>query len=180
MTVELEVLRDITSRLEAAGIDYMLTGSFALTIYAEPRMTRDIDLVVELDASRSQLLTSALADAYYLDVDAVNLALAVGGMFSALHLESVVKVDLVVRKDSAFRRHEFARRRRFALDEFAVWVVTKEDLILSKLAWGVPSGSELQMRDVRALLATGADRQYLRRWAGELGIDQALNELLDE
>lgn len=27
MTEELAVLRDITTRLEAAGIDYMLTGS---------------------------------------------------------------------------------------------------------------------------------------------------------
>jgi hypothetical protein len=46
MTEELRVLCDIVTRLETAGIDYMLTGSVALNSYAQPRMTRDIDLVV--------------------------------------------------------------------------------------------------------------------------------------
>ena len=48
MLSELDVLRDVTGRLEAARIEYMLTGSMAMNYYAEPRMTRDIDLVVAL------------------------------------------------------------------------------------------------------------------------------------
>ena len=48
MTEELEVLRIITGRLESAGIGYMVTGSIAMNYYAVPRMTRDIDVVVEL------------------------------------------------------------------------------------------------------------------------------------
>lgn len=43
MTEELQTLRDIVTRLEAAGIDYMLTGSVAMNSYAQPRMRRDID-----------------------------------------------------------------------------------------------------------------------------------------
>ncbi len=46
MTEELQILRAITNRVESAGMDYMLTGSVALNCYAQPRMTRDIDLVV--------------------------------------------------------------------------------------------------------------------------------------
>lgn len=34
MTEELQVLCDIATRLEEAGIDYMLTGSVALNSYA--------------------------------------------------------------------------------------------------------------------------------------------------
>jgi hypothetical protein len=45
MTEELQILRDIVGRLDEAGIAYMLTGSVALTCYAQPRMTRDIVLV---------------------------------------------------------------------------------------------------------------------------------------
>lgn len=48
MKDEFEVMRDVTERLEAAEIPYMLTGSMALNYYAQPRMTRDIDFVVEL------------------------------------------------------------------------------------------------------------------------------------
>ena len=47
MDEQLEFLKSIVSRLESAGIPYMLTGSKAMAIYAAPRMTRDLDLVIE-------------------------------------------------------------------------------------------------------------------------------------
>ena len=46
MNEQLEFVKQIASRLDSAGIAYMLTGSMALAIYAVPRMTRDIDLVI--------------------------------------------------------------------------------------------------------------------------------------
>ena len=45
---ELEVLKEVTRRLEESAIAYMITGSMAANFYATPRMTRDIDIVVEL------------------------------------------------------------------------------------------------------------------------------------
>jgi len=51
MQNELDVLRDVSRRLESAGIAYMLTGSMAMNYYAQPRMTRDIDLVLEVGLS---------------------------------------------------------------------------------------------------------------------------------
>ena len=53
---------------------------------------------------------------------------------------------------------------------FEAWIVSREDLILSKLAWAKDSGSEMQLRDVQALLAGDADRQYLEHWAEELSV----------
>lgn len=53
MSDQLEFLELIVSRLDGAGIPYMLTGSVAMSIYAGPRMTRDIDLVVECDGTSS-------------------------------------------------------------------------------------------------------------------------------
>ena len=57
-----------------------------------------------------------------------------------------------------------------------VWVVSREDLILSKLLWARDSGSELQRRDVRSLLVD-VDDAYLTAWAGRLGVDQLLREV---
>ncbi len=51
MLDEFAVLTIVTTRLESAGIAYMITGSVAVSLYAEPRMTRDVDLVVELLAA---------------------------------------------------------------------------------------------------------------------------------
>ena len=56
-----------------------------------------------------------------------------------------------------YRQTEFARRMRVELPGFQVWLVSREDLILSKLAWARDSESELQMRDVRNLLSSEVD-----------------------
>jgi len=48
---ELVILHRVAAALESAGIAYMVTGSVALSVSAEPRMTKDVDLVVELSNS---------------------------------------------------------------------------------------------------------------------------------
>lgn len=51
MSQELEILKTVTRRLVEANLPYMVTGSIAMNYYALPRMTRDIDIVVELTES---------------------------------------------------------------------------------------------------------------------------------
>lgn len=46
---EIDVLRNVSGRLDGAGIPFMLTGSLAMNYYATPRMTRDINVVAELE-----------------------------------------------------------------------------------------------------------------------------------
>jgi hypothetical protein len=180
MLSELEVLKDVCTRLEKAGIEYMLTGSMAMNYYAQPRMTRDIDIVVELEESDATKLTSSFEPDYFVPGDALRSALRERGMVNLLHFESVVKVDLIVRKQAPYRRTEFARRGRVELPGFAAWLVSREDLILSKLAWARDSESELQMRDVRNLLSSEVDTAYLRQWAPALGISDTLEDCLRE
>jgi hypothetical protein len=178
MSAELEVLQDAITRLESARIGYMLTGSVALSYYAEPRMTRDVDLVVELAGLDPLSVASLFAPDYYVSAEDVRRAIEARTMFNVLHLEKVVKLDLIVRKDTPYRRGEFERRSRVQLPGFQAWIVSREDLILSKLAWAKDSRSELQLRDVRSLLAGGADEDYLRRGAEELSVTALLEECL--
>ena len=56
--------------------------------------------------------------------------------------------------------------------------MSREDLVLSKLVWFLDSESELQLRDVRELLAKSIDVDYLNRWAPVLGVETALRELM--
>jgi hypothetical protein len=180
MLTELEVLQDATRRLERSGIDYMLTGSVAMNYYAEPRMTRDIDIVIALGPQEAGRIRLLFQPDYYVPEEDLDRALATQGMFNLVHVESVVKLDMIVRKRDSYRHAEFARRTRVTLPGFDIWIVSKEDLILSKLCWAKDSRSEMQLRDVKNLLATGADQEYLSRWVGQLGIAGLLNEVLHE
>ena len=89
---ELEVLQDVCARLERSRIAYMLTGSMAMNYYAQPRMTRDIDIVVELERMSADALATAFEPEYYVPLEAVADAIAQRGMFNLLHLDSVVKI----------------------------------------------------------------------------------------
>lgn len=178
MTGELELLGIVGDRLHKAGVAFMWTGSFALAFYATPRMTRAIDLVVELHGIDPVALQNIFVADFYVDVDAIREAMATQRMFNLMHLESGIKVDLIVRKDEPYRRIEFARRQPVRIGGIETFVVSREDLILSKLSWARGSGSELQRRDVIALADAPLDRDYLRHWGAAIGVLAELEEVL--
>ena len=157
----------------------MLTGSVAMNYYAEPRMTRDIYIVVQLRVDSIGPLTQAFSPAYYVDAEAAKEALQREGMFNIIHYESVIKVDCIVRKSSEYRKLEFERRRKVDFGGFYSYIVSREDLILSKLAWAKESRSEMQLNDVVNLLRTGYDEDYVREWSVEIGVEDLLKEVKD-
>jgi len=180
VNTELEVLRDVVARLESAAIPYMLTGSVAMSVYVEPRLTRDIDIVAELASEHASRITQLFSPDYYVSEEAVQAAIEGGTLFNVFHLAHLVKVDLIVRKDDEFQRHSFARRKRWDIGGNATtWVISKEDLVLSKLLWAAASESAVQLADVRKLLASGVDETYLRGWSARLGVDGLLRKCVD-
>jgi hypothetical protein len=174
MLGELDVLKIVSDRLEAEGLAFMLTGSFAMAYYGQPRMTRDLDLVVALSAGDIDRVVASLSPDFYVDKDDVRSAVQTERHFNLMHNASGIKVDLIIRKSTEYRLLEFSRRRRISMDSVATWIVSREDLILSELVWAREAHSELQMRDVRSLLDEGLDRDYLEHWARELGVDRDL------
>jgi hypothetical protein len=177
MQNELDIVRDISQRLDGAGISYMLTGSMAMNYYAQPRMTRDIDVVVALRREDTERVVKLFSPEYYVSREAVDSSIAHQSLFNLIHNESVIKVDCIVRKQNEYRLNEFNRRQRIKIQDFEIWIVSKEDLILSKLFWAKDSHSEVQLRDVKNLVSTGCDRAYIERWTAELGLIKLWQEI---
>jgi hypothetical protein len=178
MQNEIDVIRDLASKFAELGVSYMLTGSVAMNFYAQPRMTRDIDVVVALKTDDVDRFVNVLTPDYYVARETVISALARQSVFNLIHQGSVIKVDCIVRKDSEYRRQEFERRKSVSFQDITVWIVSREDLIISKLDWARDSHSELQLRDVRNLLAAEYDAGYLEKWTRALGLSDLLQECL--
>lgn len=170
MQNELDIVRDVSARLERGDFAFMLTGSMAMNYYAQPRMTRDIDLVVALVPKDTDKIVHLFTPDYYVSREAVNSSIVHESLFNLIHQESVIKVDCIVRKNSPYRKTEFERRRRITIQNFSTWIASKEDLIISKLWWAKDSHSELQLRDVKNLVSTGCDTGYIELWTKELGL----------
>src|ERR1700674_2320282 len=132
MQNQLDILRDVAKRFSEAGIQYMLTGSLALNYYAQPRMTRDIDIVVALEPKDADSIVALFEGDYYVPRNAVVRAIANQSLFNIIHNESIFSVDCIIRRNTEYRRLEFDRRRQVDVDDLQVWIVSQEDLIILK------------------------------------------------
>lgn len=178
---QLAVLQEVAALLESAGLTYMVSGSTAMNYYAVPRMTRDIDFVVELYPPDVDRFVALFGDDFYCDPDAVREAVRTRGMFNLIQLGLVVKVDFIVRKSSPYHEEEFRRRREVAIDGSKIFLVSPEDLLLSKLEWARESRSETQLTDVINLArSVDLDWSYLGRWASDLDVTALLHEIREE
>ena len=173
MTLE-ELAASLLEHLDAAGVPHMIVGSVASSYHGEPRMTRDLDVVIDPEPERLDALLARLQGAgLYADADAARVALAQRTQFNAIDPRSGWKADLIIRKDRPFSREEFARRAEARLPLGAVQIATAEDAILAKLEWAHSGRSERQLSDVAGMVAVSGDRldlTYLDRWAAELGV----------
>ncbi len=177
MDEQLEFVKQIALRLDGAGMPYMMTGSMAMAVYAVPRMTRDIDIVVEFRPKDVEKLAGLFERDCFVDVETIRQAAVEQGMFNIIHKEWFIKADFITRKSEPYRKTEFSRRRTIDVEGIPVSVVAPEDLILSKLFWAKDSKSELQQRDVQNIqLSRNLDWNYLDKWAAELGITELLRK----
>ena len=173
MSDELKVLELVSSRLEQLTIPYMITSSVALNYYATPRMTRDIDLIVELRKEDISKLTQLFSHDFYIDDEMIAQAMHDQSMFNIIHNEWIIKVDFIIRKASTYRLLEFKRRQKVDMGHFSFWVVSPEDLVLSKLVWAKDSLSDLQLRDVKSLfnMKEDLDYDYIEKWVANLKLE---------
>jgi len=180
LKTELDILKDVTEKLSSINIPYMLTGSLAMMYYAQPRMTRDIDIVVELNKLQIESFVRIFGNGYYISPEAIKDSIETPFMFNLIHLGSSIKIDFVIRKSEEYRIVEFNRRRKVKFSGIELFIVSKEDLILSKLSWAKDSDSELQKRDIKNLLTSAYDKEYLYEWAKKLDLYNFLMSVKNE
>ena len=166
----LSFFQKITDVLDQNHIPYMLSGSIALGIYTVPRMTRDIDFVIHLEAKNLDLFVESFKEGFYCDKDAIKDAM-IGPvkMFNIIDHESGYKADFVVLKDDPYRQEEFSRRQKVTYIGKTIYVVSPEDLLISKLIWIQDYQSSLQIEDIKSLvIIEGLDWDYISKWIKQL------------
>ena len=170
MSEELEVLKIVTERLNKANISYMITGSIAMNYYTVPRMTRDIDIVIELKIENAYNFVRLFQGDFYIDENMVKSEVLRQRVFNIIHNQYVVKVDFIIRKESEFQNSAFSRKKKALIENTSMWFISAEDLILAKLLWTKDTHSEIQLQDISNLLRTiqNLDTKYINEWVEKL------------
>ncbi|MEO6228683.1 MAG: hypothetical protein ABJB11_12750 [Ferruginibacter sp.] len=160
-----DFLKILILYFEKESIPYMLSGSVAMSIYSLPRFTRDFDFVVHLQLKDVDHLLAYFKEGYYCDKDAVKEAIEKKGMFNIIDHKSSYKADFIILKNELFRITEFERKKEIDFLDMKIYLVSPEDLILSKLIWIQEIQSGLQQEDLRILQGINdLDWNYIDKW----------------
>jgi hypothetical protein len=149
----------------------MLSGSVAMSLYIVPRATRDFDFIIHLESKDIDRFIANFEDGYYCDKDAIQDAINRRSMFNIIDHASGFKADFVVLRPDPFRQMEFSRRVQIDFYGQVVYVVSVEDLLISKLIWIQTYQSPIQMEDIKNLASLdNLDWDYIKTWIDKLKI----------
>jgi hypothetical protein len=166
--------------LSDSKIAYMISGSVALSFYAEPRMTRDIDIVINITAQDIAKMMRLFENDFYIDREMLENAVQNQTMFNIINLEALIKIDFIIRKSERYRLEEFKNRKKIKLHDAEIYIVSIEDLIISKLYWAKDSYSEIQLQDIRKLMQADFSLEYVKKWSKHLELENILRKALNE
>ena len=163
-------------------IRFHLTGGITSVYYGEPRMTQDIDIVVDNTQMTSHLgsvLESFESSDFFFDADSIAAAVENHGMFQLLDGVESLKLDIYPRE---LIPGELTRSVMVEVFEGVnLPIASRPDAAVSKLVW-VSKGSHKSRRDLRQIhrSAPAQDRQQIEELADQLQLKSLLQELLTE
>jgi len=170
--------------LSDAGFDYMVTGSVASIIYGQPRMTHDIDLVLELRANQvSEFISLFSEDDFYCppkDVILTEIARQTRGHFNIIHQATGFKADIYPKGNDKLHLWAFGRRQKIDLSGVGVWIAPPEYVILRKLEYFREGGSSKHLVDIKQMLTISPDiidRKLLQEQIEENGLKKQWQQL---
>lgn len=176
-----------TSGLNKLGVPYMVSGSVAVIIYGEPRLTHDVDLVVVLDRKQVGRLSEVFPPSEFYCPPAEAIAVEVTreqrGHFNIIHHETGFKADVYLSGRDPLHAWGLAHARRLEVDGEPLVVAPPEYVIIRKLEYFREGGSEKHLRDIRSMLATSPDliqRDELERVIAERGLQDCWKKVQEE
>jgi hypothetical protein len=175
-----EAVRIVAEGLEACGISYMLVGSFSSNIYGSPRTTQDPEFAIELGQSSIDELARRLAPSIRIDPQLSFETVTMTRRYIADVAGMSLKIALFLLDNDPHDEERFRRRQRVTLLDRQVWIPTVEDVIVTKLQWGLLVGRSTDRHDIRDLIAIQGDRidwDYVHRWCEQHGTRALLDEI---
>jgi hypothetical protein len=179
----LAVILLVGRTLEDLHVPYYLGGSIASSLHGMQQLAQDIDLIVDLDEQALPPLLAALGQHYLFNEDESRKAVRAGTSFPLIHLDSLMKIDVVLPKHEAFDTFMRQLVRCHAVDERypPIQVASATEMLLFKVqryqrdeqARTDGMQDDAEWNDILGMLKVqGPDLNLplLEEWAGSLGI----------
>ncbi len=178
----LETLDWICNKLESLGIPYMITGGSAVGFWGHIRTTMDIDMVIQIRSNQVDAFLESIGNEAYLDIQEAKAAIQSKSMFNIIPNETLFKVDIIPLDESNnYEIEKFSRKIKINFQGRKIYVISPEDLIISKLIWSKNAGSsERQIADCESIWKINQesiDADHIKKWVDILNIGDEFNKL---
>ena len=139
-----EDFKEFIQLLNAHNVRYLLLGGWAIGLYGNPRVTKDIDFLIAIDNENIERLQKALLD-FGAPTVSNSVFQKVGNVYRLGR--SPIQIDLINEADGVDFESCYKNRNIITIDGLDISVICKEDLIQNKKA----SGRHRDLADVEFL-----------------------------
>jgi len=140
----------------------MVTGSVASLIYGEPRVTHDLDLVVEMNVDDIDGFCRMFPiDDFYCppaEIIETELKRSQRGHFNLIHHETGFKADIYLSGRDELHRWALERCTKIDVAGNTLWLAPVEYVILRKLEYYREGQSQKHLRDIHSILAVSGNK----------------------
>jgi len=173
------VLKLVVNKLDKLRIPYVLTGGLAVSYWGAPRTTHDIDIIIEIDSSKTASIIRAFDKEFYVSREEIESMLSHGRSFNLIHHKTGIKIDFwLVDKKDPHKVLEFSRALKKKIFGQTISIIAPEDLIIVKLKWCQGGESFRHLEDVKSVLRISkVDTAYIKQWAHKQGTLEIFNQI---
>lgn len=157
-----DLLAKLARALDMARIPYMVIGGQAVLLHGEPRLTRDVDVTVGVDAGELKRVLAAVATVGLSSaVQEVERFVRDTNVLPLVDSPTALRVDLIF-SFTPYEAEAIARAVTVSFNTVPVRFAAVEDLLIHKLVAGRPRDIE----DVAGVLRRkpALDEGYLQKW----------------
>jgi hypothetical protein len=153
---EINFFLSFVQRLNQAKLRYLVTGSVAAMLYGEPRLTQDVDLVLEVSAQEIAKLPGLFpAPDFYcppLEVLLIENNRRQRGHFNLIEVNTGHKADIYLHGEDPLHTWAFLHAKEVKFQGEPIKVAAPEYVIIRKLQYYLEGESEKHLRDIQTML----------------------------
>ncbi len=174
---------DFLRPLCQSNLNFFVTGSIASIMYGEPRMTYDIDLVLELHINEiDSFVTLFPPTEFYCppkDVVMNEVARDYRGHFNIINFKSGFKADIYPFGIDELHIWAMTNRRMMTIDGLEIPIAPPEYVIIRKLQYYKEGKSIKHLRDIKKMLDISSsmiDQNFLQKMVVKYGLKTEFKE----
>jgi Nucleotidyltransferase of unknown function (DUF6036) len=176
MDISLDITTLVIAALSRSAVPHVMVGSFARNFHAFPRSTKDADIVLALDVAALNRFEAELGNEFLLDPQTTFETNTGTFRHTLVHKATEFKTELFLLSQDAFDQERFRRRLKINFNGHTTFVLTAEDVIVTKLRWLRKKDVD-DIRDVIAVKSSALDWNYIHRWTEIHGTRAKLDEI---